>query len=173
MEPPAPFDASWELRCGPKNRFRVFYDVDLCIPGGTGSWRLASRIETGSSSAKRSTNHEDCTLADVKARLSAYLDECGIEGPIVITRNGKAVAVLLVPYDDDDLERLLLGRSPRFQAMLNRSRRSIEEGEGLVRGGFLEGCPEASARTKGYRHAARPNGKLTIRRSGLANSAGP
>ena len=48
-------------------------------------------------------------LADVKARLSAYVDECGVEGPIVITRNGKAVAVLLVPNDDDDLERLLLG----------------------------------------------------------------
>jgi prevent-host-death family protein len=34
-------------------------------------------------------------LADVKARLSAYLDECGDEGPLVITRNGKPVAVLL------------------------------------------------------------------------------
>ena len=71
------------------------------------------------------------TLADVKARLSAYLDECGVEGPIVITRNGKAVAVLLVPADDDDLERLLLGRSPRFQALLNRSRQSIKAGKGL------------------------------------------
>jgi hypothetical protein len=29
LEQPAPFDASWELRCGRKNRFRVFYDVDL------------------------------------------------------------------------------------------------------------------------------------------------
>jgi prevent-host-death family protein len=43
-------------------------------------------------------------LADVKARLSAYLDECATEGPIVITRNGKAAAVFLVPHDDDDLE---------------------------------------------------------------------
>ena len=41
-------------------------------------------------------------LADVKARLSAYVDDCGANGPIVITRNGKAVAVLLVPTDDDD-----------------------------------------------------------------------
>ena len=41
-------------------------------------------------------------MADVKARLSAYLDDCGVEGPVVITRNGKAVAVLLVPYDDED-----------------------------------------------------------------------
>ncbi len=28
MGQPAPFQASWELRCGPDNRFRVFYDVD-------------------------------------------------------------------------------------------------------------------------------------------------
>jgi prevent-host-death family protein len=70
-------------------------------------------------------------LADVKARLSAYLDQCGVEGPLVITRNGKPVAVLLVPYDDDDLERLMLGRSPRFQSLLNHSRQSIKAGKGL------------------------------------------
>src|SRR5437764_15156661 len=28
LDQPAPFQASWELRCGPDNRFRVFYDVD-------------------------------------------------------------------------------------------------------------------------------------------------
>lgn len=28
LEQPAPFAVSWELRCGPDNRFRVFYDVD-------------------------------------------------------------------------------------------------------------------------------------------------
>jgi len=29
LDQPAPFQATWELRCGPDNRFRVFYDVDL------------------------------------------------------------------------------------------------------------------------------------------------
>lgn len=28
LVPPAPFGAAWELRCGPDNRFRVFYSVD-------------------------------------------------------------------------------------------------------------------------------------------------
>src|SRR5260370_42713618 len=28
LDQPAPFEASWELRCGPDNRFRVFYDID-------------------------------------------------------------------------------------------------------------------------------------------------
>ena len=26
---PGPFDATWELRAGPENRFRIFYDVVL------------------------------------------------------------------------------------------------------------------------------------------------
>ena len=71
------------------------------------------------------------SLADVKARLSAFVDRAGTEGPIVITRNGKAVAVLLAPSDDDDLETLLLSRSPRFRAMLRQSRQSIQEGKGV------------------------------------------
>ena len=29
LDQPAPFGASWELRCGPDNRFRVFYEVDV------------------------------------------------------------------------------------------------------------------------------------------------
>lgn len=28
LDQPAPFGASWELRSGPDNRFRVFYEVD-------------------------------------------------------------------------------------------------------------------------------------------------
>lgn len=78
------------------------------------------------------------SLADVKARLSAYVNECGTEGPVVIARNGKAVAVLLTPSDDDDLERLILGRSPQFQALLARSRQSIDEGKGLSEKEFWE-----------------------------------
>ncbi len=75
-------------------------------------------------------------VADVKARLSAYLEQCETEGPIIITRNGKVVAVLLAPLDDDDLERLVLPRSPRFRALLDRSRQSIRAGRGLSRNEF-------------------------------------
>ncbi|MBI3914797.1 MAG: type II toxin-antitoxin system Phd/YefM family antitoxin [Chloroflexi bacterium] len=76
------------------------------------------------------------SLADVKARLSAYIEELPTKGPVVITRNGKTAAVLIAPQDDEDLERLLLARSPHFQALLSRSRRSIREGKGLSRDGF-------------------------------------
>ena len=77
-------------------------------------------------------------LADVKARLDGYLNGRADEGPLVITRNGKAVGVLLIPRDDADLERLLLARSPRFRALLQRSRRSIGQGEGLSEKTFWE-----------------------------------
>ncbi len=70
-------------------------------------------------------------LADVKARLSAYLEESSTKGPVVITRNGRAVAVLLTPENDEDLESLVLSRSPKFQAILNKSRQSIKAGKGL------------------------------------------
>jgi len=70
-------------------------------------------------------------LADVKAHLSAYVDACESEGPIIITRNGRAAAVLLAPKNDDDLERLMLAHSRRFQALLAKSRRSIKAGKGV------------------------------------------
>ncbi len=28
LRQPAPYEASWELRCGPLNRFRVFYEIN-------------------------------------------------------------------------------------------------------------------------------------------------
>jgi prevent-host-death family protein len=38
------------------------------------------------------------SVADIKARLSAYL-KASAEGPVVVTRNGKAVAVLIAVAD--------------------------------------------------------------------------
>ena len=88
-------------------------------------------------------------LADVKARLSAYVEQAVTEGPIVITRNGKAVAVLLAPVDDDDLESLILARSPRFQALLDKSRRSIKAGKALSREDFWKAVAEREKQTDG------------------------
>lgn len=71
------------------------------------------------------------SLADVKARLSAYVDTAVSDGPVIITRNGKPAAVLLAPKDDEELERIVLAYSPRFQALLDKSRRSLKRGEGV------------------------------------------
>jgi prevent-host-death family protein len=83
-------------------------------------------------------------LADVKAKLSAYLEQSSTNGPVIITRNGRAVALLLTPADDEDLERLVLSHSPRFRALLKKSRQSIKEGKGLSRDNFWQAVAEHS-----------------------------
>ena len=85
------------------------------------------------------------SVANIKARLSAYLKESR-EGPVVVTRNGKAVAVLLAVTDDDELERLVLANSPKFQALLDKSRRQIEETGGIPHDVFWR---EVAAETSG------------------------
>lgn len=96
-------------------------------------------------------------LAEVKAQLSAYIEQCETQGPIVITRNGKAVAVLLAPVDDDDLEGLLFARSPRFQSLLARSRDSIRRGRGLSREEFWKAVAErASDKTEATQAVRSP-----------------
>jgi prevent-host-death family protein len=83
------------------------------------------------------------SLAEVKAKLSAYVKEVEKSGPVVITRNGKAVAVIVAPVDDDDLESLVLSRSPRFRALLARSRRSIKSGKWLSHEDFWKSIRES------------------------------
>ena len=87
------------------------------------------------------------SLAEVKAKLSAFLDEVETTGPVVITRNGRAVAILLAPIDDDDLERLLLSRSPRFRSLLSKSRASIRAGKGVAHDVFWKAAAEKADRT--------------------------
>lgn len=83
------------------------------------------------------------SLADVKTRFSAYVDKCKADGPIVITRHGKAVAVLIAPLDDDDLESIILARSARFQSLLEKSRQSIRAGRGLSEDEFWNTVEES------------------------------
>ena len=70
------------------------------------------------------------SIADVKARLSAYL-KASARGPVVITKNGKPVAVLLAVSDDDELERLVLAYSPKLRSILDAARERIRQGAGI------------------------------------------
>jgi prevent-host-death family protein len=87
-------------------------------------------------------------LADVKARLSAYLNEASTMDPVIITRNGKAVAVLYIPLDQDDLERFILAHDPRIQAMLERGRQEYRDGKGMSEKEFWAAVEER-ARQRG------------------------
>ena len=70
------------------------------------------------------------SIAEVKSQFSAFLKASG-EGPVVVTRHGKAVAVIVGVPDEEVIERLLMAYSPRLQAILEVSRKQIREGETL------------------------------------------
>jgi prevent-host-death family protein len=69
-------------------------------------------------------------VVEVKAKFSAYLEESK-SGPIIVTKNGKAVAVLLAVEDEEEIERLILAYSPKFQAIMGKGKAQIEAGESL------------------------------------------
>ena len=69
-------------------------------------------------------------VAELKAQFSAYL-KSSAEGPIVVTRHGKPVAVLLSIEDEDELERLVLAYTPKFQGILEAAREQIRETGGV------------------------------------------
>ncbi len=77
------------------------------------------------------------SVADVKTRFSAYI-KASAQGPIVVTRNGKPVAVLLAVTDEEELERLLMAHSPRLQAILEAARQRIRAGAGIPNQEFWE-----------------------------------
>jgi prevent-host-death family protein len=75
------------------------------------------------------------SIAEVKANLSAYVKASEAE-LVVITRNGKPVAVLLPMEDDEELERLALAYSKRFQAILTEGRHQITATGGISHADF-------------------------------------
>lgn len=70
------------------------------------------------------------SVSDVKARLSAYL-KASIQRPVVITKNGKPVGVLLGVDDEEELERLVIAYSPRLRSILDAARERIRKGGGI------------------------------------------
>src|ERR1051325_3607888 len=70
------------------------------------------------------------SVAEVRAQLSSFL-KASENGPVVVTRNGRPVAVILGVQDEDEIERLLMAYSPQLQAILERSRKQVREGDVL------------------------------------------
>ncbi len=70
------------------------------------------------------------SATDINARFSSYL-KASENGPVVVTKKGKPVAVLLAMEDEDELERLILAYSPKFQAILNKGHEQIRATGGI------------------------------------------
>ncbi len=70
-------------------------------------------------------------VADIKSQFNAFLKASEV-GPVVVTRNGRPVAVIVGVQDEDEIERLLMAYSPRLQAILAASRQQIQDGDVLT-----------------------------------------
>jgi prevent-host-death family protein len=63
-------------------------------------------------------------LAEIKNHFSAYIDESK-ESPVVVTRNGRPVALIIAIQAEDDLDSLLLANNPRFNQLLEEARARV------------------------------------------------
>lgn len=70
------------------------------------------------------------SVADVKAKFSGYI-KASEAGPIVVTKNGKPVALLLAVHDEDEIERMVLAYSPKFQSIVQTAEKQIRAGKGI------------------------------------------
>ena len=69
-------------------------------------------------------------VAEVKAHLSSYLEETS-GGPVIITKNGRAVAALVAVTDDEELERLIMAHSPRLRQLLDQAASRVRQDGGI------------------------------------------
>jgi prevent-host-death family protein len=67
-------------------------------------------------------------MAQVKAHLGVLIEESAGE-PVVITKQGKPVAVLYGVTDPDEVERLRMACSPKLQEILEKARQEVREGK--------------------------------------------
>jgi len=106
------------------------------------------------------------SVAEVKAQLGAFL-KSSETSPVVVTRNGRPIAVLIGIQDEDEIERLLMGYSPHLRAILDKSRQQIREGQCLSHEEFwaqfkVPQPSEKEPRTQKTIPAGRKKGKAKI-----------
>ena len=77
------------------------------------------------------------SVAEVKARLSAYL-EASADGPVIVTKNGRPVAALVAVSDEDEIERLVLAYTPRFRRLLEEAEARIRRTGGVEHAEFWD-----------------------------------
>lgn len=95
------------------------------------------------------------TQEEVAADFAGYV-KATRRGPIIVTSKGKPVAVLLKSESAEDVERLLMGHSPKLQSILEAARKRFREGEGIPHETFWS---EVEAE-----NASRPRRKRTAKR---------
>ena len=86
-------------------------------------------------------------LAQVKDQLSAYVQESQ-KSPIIITKNGKPVALLTGLKEDADVDTLMLAHDPRFIKILEEARARVQGNGGVKHDGFWKAVKRRRTRKK-------------------------
>ena len=104
------------------------------------------------------------SAAKIAADFNEYL-EASQDQPVLITRNGKAVAVLLAVQDKADAEQLAVGRSRSLRSIFKRPPRRSRREAGFLTTSFGGKWNKAETRSRPARKAAaRPRSDEIIRR---------
>ena len=98
------------------------------------------------------------TQTEVAADFAEYV-KATKKGPVVVTNKGKPVAVLLSSENEDDLERLLMGHSPKLQSILEAARKRFRQGRGIPHETFWKEVEAENASSIPRRRRAGQNGR--------------
>ena len=91
---------------------------------------------------------KSASAAKIAAHFDDYL-EASREQPVLVTRNGKPVAVLLAVQDKAEAEQLASGRSRSLRSVLEEGHEQIQKGDGIPNAQFWREVEES-------RRAKRP-----------------
>jgi prevent-host-death family protein len=96
------------------------------------------------------------SVAQFKAQPGALLEQSA-KGPVVVTRRGKPVAVLVGVTDPSELDSVLAGYRPRLRDILDAANARIEAGQGIPHDEFwrrVEAQKPARPRKKARKKSA-------------------
>ena len=85
---------------------------------------------------------KSASAAKIAAHFDDYL-EASREQPVLVTRNGKPVAVLLAVQDKAEAEQLASGRSRSLRSVLEEGHEQIQEGGGIPNAQFWREVEES------------------------------
>lgn len=69
-------------------------------------------------------------IAEIKAQFSSYV-KAAEESPVVVTRNGKPVAMIVSITDEDEIERMMLAHSKKLKSILDEAEARIRATGGI------------------------------------------
>jgi prevent-host-death family protein len=98
------------------------------------------------------------TQSEVAADFAEYV-KATKKGPVVVTSKGKPVAVLLRSESDEDVERLLMGHSPKLQSILQAARKRFREGRGIPHEAFWKEVEAENASNSSKRGRTGKSGR--------------